>query len=848
MSIKGSAENNTEMRGELSIPKAIRGKSAYELAVMIGFKGTLEEWIDSLKLKYGDLTDEEIAELVANVADSLLPKVVEIKDELVAAVADNASRAETAQAAAETAANSALSSYADAQISARLASDHKDEANTAKTAAQAAQSKAETAQSKAEEAQSAATGAKDEIMSIVPNIYKSESNAKTSETNAKASEDNAKASENKAKASETNAANSAKAAAASATNASSLVMTATQAVGRASQEADRAEIAADNAENAVMEYIEKSPSRNLLNVTWENVDINNGEIISANGNKTRVAFADYIPVIGGENYTLSWVKNDKTVYIYLHEYAEDKSYIKYTNLAATNAKSVVIKQLDASCAFVRIDLWNDDGTAPETWEENVPENFQLEHGAEATNYVKPMGIDLSEIDSVALGNRMDEHGVIPKVDNYIDKLPLTETLPVDAWETAGIDGSVDEQGNPTKNTGKEVNSTHRLRTIDYIRMRKGDSIYLNSGGVFEYDLITKEFISSAYTSGWKTEYIVQNDCFVRIVLYWDNKPETIETYINRVKITRNNRERVQFPALPIDKLRDFSQNVADERIANARLVTNSKYTGSQNPLFKQIAHRGFRGTGAPQCTAPAYIEAKKFGYSGGENDLQITTDGIFVMAHDVTLPSDKSITVNQSTYETLINGNMGTFNGKEVDIMTFEEWLILMKKIGLEPYVDLKATLSVEQAAEAMAIVRKHGLLDKVTWSGGKTSAVNLRAAYPKARVALLYSDSVPNVDGEPNFDTLNDLIIDGHPELTIIYLKSTLIDDEGKVMTEAIRKGIGVECWHCDYSANGFTTEEAILGEVERVLNLGVTGICLDIYLPCEYFIDKMNAEWGLN
>lgn len=614
-------------------------------------------------------------------------------------------------------------------------------------------------------------------------------------------------------------------ASASEQNASTSEQNANASAESARESADKAKEAADNAENAVMEYIEKSPTRNLLNVTWENADFNQG-VFNSVTTGDRTAFADYIPVVGGENYTLSWIKNNKEAHIYLFEYDKDENYIKYIYLTSTNSESLFTQQLDATCAFIRIKLWE---SGQKVWQDLIPENFQFEHGAKATSYVNPMGIDLSEIDDVALGDRMGEHGVIPKVDNYIDRIPLTETLSdKEAWETSGINAN-----------GKEVNSTHRLRTIDYIQMRKGDSIYLYNGDVFEYDLITKEFISSAYTSGWKTEYIVQNDCFVRIVLYWDNKPETIETHINRVKITRNNRERVQFPALPIDKLRDFSQNVADERIVNARLVTNSKYTGSQNPLFKQIAHRGFRGTGAPQCTAPAYIEAKKFGYSGGENDLQITTDGIFVMAHDVTLPSDKSITVNQSTYATLIDGNMGTFNGKEVKIMTFEEWLVLMKKIGLEPYVDLKSGLDVDQAKDVIAIVRKHGLLDKVTWSGSKGSAVNLRAAYPKARIALLYSDELSN------FDSLEDLIIEGHPELTVLYMKSTLVDEA--FMTEAISRGFCVECWHCDYSANGFTTEEAILGEVERVLNLGVTGICLDTYLPCEYFIDKFNSEWGL-
>lgn len=45
MSTKGNAESYVEMRGSLSIPDIIHGKSAYELAVMRGYKGTLDEWL-----------------------------------------------------------------------------------------------------------------------------------------------------------------------------------------------------------------------------------------------------------------------------------------------------------------------------------------------------------------------------------------------------------------------------------------------------------------------------------------------------------------------------------------------------------------------------------------------------------------------------------------------------------------------------------------------------------------------------------------------------------------------------------------------------------------------------------
>jgi hypothetical protein len=49
MSLTGSAESYTELKGSMSLPKAIQGKSAYEIALLNGFEGTEAEWLESLK-------------------------------------------------------------------------------------------------------------------------------------------------------------------------------------------------------------------------------------------------------------------------------------------------------------------------------------------------------------------------------------------------------------------------------------------------------------------------------------------------------------------------------------------------------------------------------------------------------------------------------------------------------------------------------------------------------------------------------------------------------------------------------------------------------------------------------
>ena len=47
--IRGTASPTASMNGSLSLPNAIHGKSAYEVAVINGFEGTEEEWLKTLE-------------------------------------------------------------------------------------------------------------------------------------------------------------------------------------------------------------------------------------------------------------------------------------------------------------------------------------------------------------------------------------------------------------------------------------------------------------------------------------------------------------------------------------------------------------------------------------------------------------------------------------------------------------------------------------------------------------------------------------------------------------------------------------------------------------------------------
>lgn len=54
MSTQGNVTQSIELHGRISMPDTIRGKSAYEIAVMNGFEGSEAEWLASLKGEKGD--------------------------------------------------------------------------------------------------------------------------------------------------------------------------------------------------------------------------------------------------------------------------------------------------------------------------------------------------------------------------------------------------------------------------------------------------------------------------------------------------------------------------------------------------------------------------------------------------------------------------------------------------------------------------------------------------------------------------------------------------------------------------------------------------------------------------
>ena len=434
-----------------------------------------------------------------------------------------------------------------------------------------------------------------------------------------------------------------------------------------------------------------------------------------------------------------------------------------------------------------------------------------------------------------------------------------------------------EEGAIQDGTGKDKSAaSQRVRTKVYLPVNKGQHIKCDlTINVYEYKLSDKSYIRD--NGSWTSDYTVQNDCYVRILIYNVNDAYTNAELIDKLQI-----ESFTFNGcLTNTKLvADIAENVAENVIETTGFDTVFEQLNPYilpSTTVKTIAHRG-DDIVAPQCTAPAYIAARKRGIEIMENDLWLSEDGEFVMWHDTTLKRlgnlvdingyamytdgtdyywvdgetvyaydyeneeyDESVVSLESLtrcvgsdygvnskYDVVgLNLNVlkrldfGAYKGEQfagTQILTFEEWVLLCKQLGAGCYVDKKLSYTNELIMQAASIVKKYGMGGHTSWLGLSVSQIEyLRTIIPGARCGVL---SHPNSTNIVTYASVNN----GN-----FFFNGNATDG---MTEEAIQLGLNagydVEVWYVDYST---ATEEQVLTVLRNAINCGVTGITTDHY-----------------
>lgn len=208
----------------------------------------------------------------------------------------------------------------------------------------------------------------------------------------------------------------------------------------------------------------------------------------------------------------------------------------------------------------------------------------------------------------------------------------------------------------------------------------------------------------------------------------------------------------------------FTMDIGVPYEVNGKLFGNENIRSDDlwqvnNRNIKAINHRGYN-TIAPENTLPAYKLSRKYGYDYVECDISFTSDNVPVLLHDNTIDRTSNGTgaINSMTFEQVRTYDFGSWKSSAyagTKIPSLEEFISLCKVLNLQPYIELKSVgLSQENVTNCVNIVKKYGMLNKVTWISFLTTALDyVLTADPKARIGLVQGevseDAVTYVSGK---------------------------------------------------------------------------------------------------
>lgn len=305
---------------------------------------------------------------------------------------------------------------------------------------------------------------------------------------------------------------------------------------------------------------------------------------------------------------------------------------------------------------------------------------------------------------------------------------------------------------------------------------------------------------------------------------------------------------------------------------NSRLFENYELIASQT--VKTIGHRG-SDILAPENTAPSYIVAAKRGLKIVESDVFAKVDGNYVMWHDPTFAklgnmvdiTGKAIytdgtgfyfydTVNNLLYtydftndeyvsssESISNLSrctgssytptsfdfkmlrridVGVWKGskyKGTTILTFNEFVLLCKQLGLEIYIDHKMSYTETVINELGAIVKNFGMLDHATWVQIPLELIPvLRTLDNNARIAQLYAPTQELINAYSQYNIGRGIVFNGNAS-----------DYTAEKVQLGLNNGFEVEAFYVDFGAG--LTDEQNFTVLRNLVAYGVTGISTDHY-----------------
>ena len=205
-----------------------------------------------------------------------------------------------------------------------------------------------------------------------------------------------------------------------------------------------------------------------------------------------------------------------------------------------------------------------------------------------------------------------------------------------------------------------------------------------------------------------------------------------------------------------------SGDIANKTAQNVFILCST-----DDSVIYSINHRGFNKV-APENTLPAYKLSKINGFRYVECDVQFTSDKVPVLLHDLTINRTArnadgteisgDVAIADITYEEALEYDFGIWKGEEWEgtkIPTFEEFILLCKRLSLKPVIELKDyTWNSERISIISNIITSLGMADACSFiSFQKSPLSQISEVFPKAMLGfgLNASSTVENVTAAIN-------------------------------------------------------------------------------------------------
>lgn len=157
-----------------------------------------------------------------------------------------------------------------------------------------------------------------------------------------------------------------------------------------------------------------------------------------------------------------------------------------------------------------------------------------------------------------------------------------------------------------------------------------------------------------------------------------------------------------------------------------------------------MAHRGYSVDGANHNKKGGYARAASRGFTHGECDVQLTSDGVPVCCHDATFTdstTSETVTISSKTYDELL-----TYNYYGGTIATLEEIIAECKQCGLQLEIDQMTSSNIIEVTDVVSKLSAWDIcIFAINWINQYPDlapfiANGIKAVNPKARFLVGYT------------------------------------------------------------------------------------------------------------